>query len=146
MADGQRLDAALAERGLTRSRTLAAKLIADGLVTVDGEPVVKPSAKVLHRPGDRPGGHRPLREPGSAQADRGARRIRSRPERCARARRRRIHRRVHPGTARAGARRVIALDVGHGQLAPPVLGDPGVVLVEGENARELTSARLLELR
>ena len=44
-----------------------------------------------------------------------------------------------------GARRVIALDVGHGQLAPPVLGDPRVVLVEGENARDLTAERLLEL-
>ena len=42
----QRLDAALAARGLARSRTHAATLIAAGVVTVDGRPVVKASAKV----------------------------------------------------------------------------------------------------
>ena len=41
-----RLDAELANRGLARSRTHAAKLIADGLVTVDGVGVVKPSVRV----------------------------------------------------------------------------------------------------
>ncbi|MCU1636605.1 MAG: rRNA (Cytidine1920-2-O)/16S rRNA (Cytidine1409-2-O)-methyltransferase, partial [Cryobacterium sp.] len=35
-----RLDAALTQRGLVRSRTVAAKLIADGMVSVDGEPIV----------------------------------------------------------------------------------------------------------
>ena len=41
-----RLDAALAERGLARSRTHAATLIADGLVSVDGRVVVKSSTAV----------------------------------------------------------------------------------------------------
>ena len=41
-----RLDAALAARGLARSRTHAAALIADGLVAVDGRTVVKPSTPV----------------------------------------------------------------------------------------------------
>ncbi|HAN23364.1 MAG TPA: TlyA family rRNA (cytidine-2'-O)-methyltransferase, partial [Microbacterium ginsengisoli] len=41
-----RLDAELARRGLARSRTHAATLIADGLVTVDGTPVVKASTTV----------------------------------------------------------------------------------------------------
>ena len=41
-----RLDAALSARGLARSRTHAATLIAEGLVTVDGRPVVKASAQV----------------------------------------------------------------------------------------------------
>lgn len=41
-----RLDAALALRGLARSRTHAATLIADGLVSVDGRPVVKASTAV----------------------------------------------------------------------------------------------------
>jgi 23S rRNA (cytidine1920-2'-O)/16S rRNA (cytidine1409-2'-O)-methyltransferase len=41
-----RLDSALAARGLARSRTYAARLIADGLVTVDGTPVLKASAHV----------------------------------------------------------------------------------------------------
>ena len=38
-----------------------------------------------------------------------------------------------------GARRVLALDVGHGQLAEPVRSDPRVAVVEGENARSLTA-------
>ena len=42
----QRLDAALAARGLARSRTHAATLISQGLVTVDGRPVVKPAVQV----------------------------------------------------------------------------------------------------
>jgi 23S rRNA (cytidine1920-2'-O)/16S rRNA (cytidine1409-2'-O)-methyltransferase len=37
----------------------------------------------------------------------------------------------------AGARRVIALDVGHGQLHPRLRDDPRVVVVERVNAREL---------
>ena len=41
-----RLDAALGERGLARSRTHAARLISEGLVTVDGRPQVKPSFRV----------------------------------------------------------------------------------------------------
>ena len=41
-----RLDAALAARGLARSRTHAATLIAEGLVSVDGRPVVKASTAV----------------------------------------------------------------------------------------------------
>src|SRR5690606_32434423 len=41
-----RLDSALAARGLARSRTHAAALIADGLVEVDGRLVVKASAAV----------------------------------------------------------------------------------------------------
>src|SRR3954468_16464568 len=41
-----RLDVALAARGLARSRSHAATLIADGLVTVDGRAAVRPSAKV----------------------------------------------------------------------------------------------------
>src|SRR5690554_6819613 len=41
-----RADAVLAARGLARSRTQAARLIADGLVTLDGAPVVKASAAV----------------------------------------------------------------------------------------------------
>jgi 23S rRNA (cytidine1920-2'-O)/16S rRNA (cytidine1409-2'-O)-methyltransferase len=37
-----------------------------------------------------------------------------------------------------GARRVIALDVGHGQLHPKLRGDPRVIVLERVNARHLT--------
>ena len=41
-----RLDAELAARGLARSRSHASQLIAAGVVSVDGKPVVKPSTPV----------------------------------------------------------------------------------------------------
>lgn len=43
-----------------------------------------------------------------------------------------------------GARRVIALDVGHGQLAPQLRDDPSVSVVEGVNARVLNAGLLAE--
>ena len=43
-----------------------------------------------------------------------------------------------------GASRVIALDVGHGQLAPTIREDPRVAVVEGSNARYMTAATLAE--
>lgn len=44
-----------------------------------------------------------------------------------------------------GAREVLALDVGHGQLVDELRHDPRVRVVEGCNARELTKDRLAEL-
>lgn len=41
-----------------------------------------------------------------------------------------------------GARHVTAVDVGHGQLDPRLADDPRVTLVEGLNARDLTSTHL----
>jgi 23S rRNA (cytidine1920-2'-O)/16S rRNA (cytidine1409-2'-O)-methyltransferase len=41
-----------------------------------------------------------------------------------------------------GARRVVALDVGHGQLHESVRADPRVVLIEGLNARALRASDL----
>jgi len=41
-----------------------------------------------------------------------------------------------------GARRVLAVDVGHGQLAASVAADPGVILVEGYNVRHMTPGNL----
>ena len=43
-----------------------------------------------------------------------------------------------------GAREVIALDVGHGQLVPAIRSDERVRVVEGVNARSLTAAELAE--
>lgn len=145
MADTQRLDAALAERGLARSRTLAAKLIADGLVTVDGKPVVKPAARVTS--------DQDLVVAGTDHyVSRAAHKLIAALDGFGVDPNGRLALDVGASTGgftqvllERGARRVIALDVGHGQLAPPVLGDPRVVLVEGENARDLTAERLLEL-
>lgn len=44
-----------------------------------------------------------------------------------------------------GARKVLAVDVGHGQLAPEIRGDSRVRVVEGCNARNLTREELTRL-
>ncbi len=41
-----------------------------------------------------------------------------------------------------GAQPVLAVDVGHGQLAPEIAADPGVVAVEGFNVRYMTPEAL----
>ncbi|WP_091234786.1 TlyA family RNA methyltransferase [Microbacterium sp. 3J1] len=139
-----RLDAALAARGLARSRTHAATLIADGLVSVDGRPVVKPSTPVAdsaelsiagtdHYVGR--GAHKliaaldhfDIRVDGRLALDMGASTggftqvLRER-----------------------GARRVLAVDVGHEQLAASVAADPGVVSIEGYNVRHMTPENLAD--
>jgi 23S rRNA (cytidine1920-2'-O)/16S rRNA (cytidine1409-2'-O)-methyltransferase len=43
-----------------------------------------------------------------------------------------------------GARHVTALDVGHGQMAPALAGDPRVTVLEGLNARDLAMGHLAE--
>jgi 23S rRNA (cytidine1920-2'-O)/16S rRNA (cytidine1409-2'-O)-methyltransferase len=44
-----------------------------------------------------------------------------------------------------GAREVLALDVGHGQLHPSIRSDPRVRVIEGANARYLTAPSLADL-
>lgn len=139
-----RLDAALAARGLARSRSHAATLISEGLVSVDGRPVVKASTAVLetavltvaatdHYVGRA--AHKliagldgfSISVDGRLALDMGASTggftqvLRER-----------------------GARSVLAVDVGHGQLAPTIAADPGVVSVEGYNVRYMTPANLVE--
>ena len=41
-----------------------------------------------------------------------------------------------------GAERVLAVDVGHDQLAPAIAADPGVTVVEGYNVRHMTPENL----
>lgn len=139
-----RLDAAVAARGLARSRTHAAQLIDAGLVSVDGATVVKASVRVeddsviqvaasdhyvsraahkLLAGLDAFG----LDVTGRVALDMGASTggftqvLRER-----------------------GAAPVIAVDVGHGQLAPSVAADDQVIAVEGFNVRYMTPAALVE--
>ncbi|SFO05403.1 23S rRNA (cytidine1920-2'-O)/16S rRNA (cytidine1409-2'-O)-methyltransferase [Mycetocola miduiensis] len=138
----QRLDAALVARGLARSRTLAARVIADGLVTVDGRAIVKPATKVRENQvlvvagADHyvsRGAHKllaaldafPVDPAGRVALDAGA---------------------STGGFTQVllerGARTVIALDVGHGQLSPEISRDKRVAVVEGFNVRDLTPESL----
>ena len=141
----QRLDAALAERGLARSRTHAATLIAAGLVTVDGKPAVKPSLKVDER-----------RDLAVAASDhyvsRAAHKLIAALDGFGVDPADRVV--LDAGASTGGfsqvllerrARRVLAVDVGHGQLAPELYGAPGLVLVEGCNVRSLDRAALASL-
>jgi len=142
MTDGARLDAELVRRGLARSRAAAVAAIGEGRVSVDGTPVAKPSTKVgpdavLAVEGGHPYVSRsalkliaaldafPVDPAGRLALDLGA---------------------STGGFTQVllerGAREVIALDVGHGQLAPVVRDDPRVRVVEGVNARTLDAAQL----
>lgn len=137
-----RLDLALVARGLARSRTAARAGIEAGRVTVNGRAIVKPahpvdeSAVIVMDGGDRYVSRAALKlvaaldvaginVSGMLALDLGA---------------------STGGFTQVllerGARQVIALDVGHGQLAPELRGDARVVVVEGENARALDAERL----
>ena len=142
---GSRLDAALADRGLARSRTHAARLIADGLVTVDGRPALKPSLRVEQTQTievDEDDGH----------VSRAARKLLGALDAFPVEVSGRLALDVGASTGgftqvllERGAREVIALDVGHGQLHPSIRSDPRVRVIEGANARYLTAPSLADL-
>lgn len=135
-----RLDQELTVRELARSRTVAARWIAEGRVLVNGEPATKPSARV--GPGDRlevraaevpdyvsRAGHKLA---GALAAFPG---IAVEGKRC-----------LDAGAStggftdvllRAGAREVVAVDVGHDQLVPSLRHDDRVRVFEGTNVRWL---------
>jgi 23S rRNA (cytidine1920-2'-O)/16S rRNA (cytidine1409-2'-O)-methyltransferase len=135
-----RLDAELVRRGLARSRDHAAELIAAGRVRVDGRTAAKPATATTDTTnvqvvgGGGPeyvsrGGHKLA---GALQAfgidvqgltclDAGA---------CTGG--------FTDVLLRAGARQVIAVDVGHDQLAPKIRQHPNVRAYDGVNVRDLT--------
>lgn len=134
----------MAARGIARSRTHAAKLIVDGLVTVDGQAVVKPSAQVGESASIEVAGadhyvsraaHKLIAALDTFRVDPSGRLA------------------LDVGASTGGftqvllereASQVIATDVGHGQLAPLIRSDARVRVIEGSNARYLTAAALAE--
>ncbi|MER7798627.1 TlyA family RNA methyltransferase [Microbacterium sp. NPDC096154] len=138
----QRLDAALAERGLARSRTHAATLIEEGRVTVAGKIATKASIKVDQATDIR-----------VTEADhyvsRGAHKLIGALDGFGIDVAGRVALDMGASTGgftqvlrERGADPVIAVDVGHGQLAPPVALDAGVRSVEGFNVRYMTAESL----
>lgn len=139
-----RLDAALAARGLARSRTQAAELVTRGLVTVDGRTVIKPAHAVSDAAELAVAGadhyvsraaHKLLAALDGFEIDPAGRLA------------------LDMGASTGGftqvlrergARTVLAVDVGHGQLAAEIAADPQVVSVEGFNVRYMTAASLAE--
>ncbi|WP_243226126.1 TlyA family RNA methyltransferase [Microbacterium sp. CIAB417] len=139
-----RLDAALAERGLARSRTHAATLISDGLVQVAGRTVVKASTPVADDTEITVAGsdhyvsraaHKLIAALDGFDVDVSGRLA------------------LDMGASTGGftqvlrergAERVLAVDVGHDQLSPTVAADPGVTVVEGFNVRHMTAENLAQ--
>jgi len=134
----RRLDVALAERGLARSRSHAAALIAEGLVTVDGQPVVRAAAKV--------GDGQELRIAGADHyVSRGAHKLIAALDGFGVDPAGRIALDAGASTGgftqvllERGVARVIAVDVGHGQLSPALAGEERLESYEGVNVRSLS--------
>ncbi|WP_130865679.1 TlyA family RNA methyltransferase [Acidipropionibacterium timonense] len=135
-----RLDVELVRRGLARSRTLAARLVREGRVRVDGQVADKPSLLVDE--------DRTIEAETETWVSRGAHKLLGAlddldvvvPARV-----------LDAGASTGGfsqvvldrgATRVFAVDVGHGQLAPVIAEDPRVVVREGLNLRDLAPADL----
>lgn len=140
-----RLDAALAARGLARSRTHAAKLIADNLVTVSGIAIPKASTPVNddHVIEVAETDHYVSRAAHKLVAGLDAFGIDATDK---------LALDVGASTGgftqvllERGAREVIALDVGHGQLVDLIRSDARVRVIERENARYLTAESLADL-
>ena len=136
-----RLDQALVSRGLARSRTHAARLIAEGKVSSDGEVLAKASQQVQD--------HTVL-DVAAADEDNYVSRaghklagaldafpaVKVEGKRC-----------LDAGAStggftevllRRGATHVVAVDVGHDQLVPVIRNDPRVSVHEGLNVRYMT--------
>lgn len=140
-----RLDVALAERGLARSRSHAARLIAAGLVRVDGAEAVRASERI-------PDDVSIVVSGADHYVSRAAHKLIAALDafdvpvagRTA----------LDVGASTGGfsqvllerdAAVVVALDVGHGQLAPSLQGRPRLLSREGVNVRYLTADTLAGL-
>lgn len=134
-----RLDAALVRRGLVRSRAEAKKLIESGEVLVKGLPATKPTSMVASSDPIS------LAHSGSSFVSRGGDKLDGALERLDVRLEGRRWLDVGASTGgftdrllRGGAREVIALDVGYGQLDWRLRNDPRVFVIERTNARALT--------
>jgi 23S rRNA (cytidine1920-2'-O)/16S rRNA (cytidine1409-2'-O)-methyltransferase len=142
--DGARLDAELVRRGLARSRAQASEAIAAGLVTVDGKPVVKAATRV--------GADAVLAlEGGDDYVSRGAHKLIGALDAFSIDPSDRVCLDAGASTGgftqvllERGAAFVLAVDVGHGQLATVVQDDPRVLSLEGVNIRELAPESLAQ--
>ena len=133
-----RLDTELVRRGLASSRTEAQQLIGDGRVTVAGAPALKPAFQVAR------GDDVAVRPPPDAYVSRAGHKLAGalkafgvevRGRHC-----------LDAGAStggfcdvllQRGAQRVVAVDVGYGQLHWRVRSDPRVVVLDRTNVRHL---------
>ena len=139
----ERLDHALANRGLARSRTAAARLVADGQVRVNGAIVTKASRQVVEQDALE------VVAANAAYVSRGADKLLAALELWDLPVARTIAVDLGASTGgftqvllEHGAREVVAIDVGHEQLASLIASDVRVTNLEGVNVRYLTEASL----
>lgn len=133
-----RLDQALVARGLAQSRARAQALIREGLVRRGGEPALKAAQEVSEAD------DLTLAEGGLVWVSRGALKLIAALEAFGFSPEGRIVYDLGASTGgftevllSRGARRVYALDVGHGQLHPKIAADPRVSAREGFNVRAM---------
>ena len=138
-----RLDVLLVERGLAGSRERARALVLAGDVIVDGRPAAKAGVAVPIDAEVR------LRVPDHPYVSRGGLKLAHALDTFGIDVAGRLALDIGASTGgftdvllRGGARRVVALDVGHGQLDWRLRTDPRVVVLERVNARTLTPAAL----
>jgi 23S rRNA (cytidine1920-2'-O)/16S rRNA (cytidine1409-2'-O)-methyltransferase len=142
MTERRRVDVLLVERGLFESRAQAQAAIAAGLVTIDAEPVTKPSTAVPVDAALRAAAPHPWVSRGgvklAAALDQSGIEVAGRI--C-----------LDVGASTGGfsevllardARRVYAVDVGHGQLHARLHARAELILFEGTDIRDLDPARL----
>jgi 23S rRNA (cytidine1920-2'-O)/16S rRNA (cytidine1409-2'-O)-methyltransferase len=139
-----RVDAELVRRGLARSRQQAAELIGAGRVSIDGMPAAKPATAIAVTAALRVEG-----DDERSWVSRGAHKLIGALDafglsvdgrRC-----------LDAGASTGGftevlldrgAREVVAVDVGYGQLAWSLRTDPRVIVHERTNVRELTAEQI----
>jgi 23S rRNA (cytidine1920-2'-O)/16S rRNA (cytidine1409-2'-O)-methyltransferase len=135
----ERLDKRIMERGLAQSRERAQMLIGAGLVTVNGRIAEKPSERVEEEVEILVTGEAmPYVGRGGLKLEAALKhfRVNVKDSLC-----------LDVGAStggftdcllQRGARRIVAIEVGHGQLAESIANDPRVELREGVNARYLS--------
>lgn len=144
----RRLDAELTRRGLARSREHAQALIAEGRVTVDGSPALKPATQVESGAALVVG----AADEGPDFVSRGAHKLLGAlavldPDGSLVVGRHALDAGASTGgftevLLRRGAEHVVAVDVGYGQLAWSLRTDPRVTVLDRTNVRALTAADL----
>jgi 23S rRNA (cytidine1920-2'-O)/16S rRNA (cytidine1409-2'-O)-methyltransferase len=139
----QRLDVLLVQRGLASSRERASALILSGVVLVNGQPAQKAGMPV---PDDAAIA---LKEPDHPYVGRGGIKLAHALDTFGVAVDGREALDIGASTGgftdvllKRGARRVVAFDVGHGQLDWGLRNDPRVVVIERANARTLEPSHL----
>lgn len=142
--EGKRADLFLVEHGYAASRTEARHAIEAGRVRIGGAQIAKPSQLVAKDA-------EVIYSPAHPYVSRGALKLAAALDRFQLSPADAVCLDIGASTGgftelllERGARRIYAVDVGHGQLHRSLRGDPRIIAIEGCNVRELTQAQIAE--